>query len=397
LETAVKVIHKEKLMKINEQYLLDRLIEFVKIDSRNPSLTPGAPGEGEMARSAADNMRDLGLEVAVFEPQPGRPNVVGILKGSGGGKSLLLNAHMDTVGFEGMEDPMSAELRDGRLYGRGSQDMKGSLAAMLAAVKALVDGGVELAGDVIVTAVSDEEYASIGSEDVVNHVTADAAIVTEPTDMRLCRAHRGFIWYEVKTLGRAAHGSRYREGIDANMRMGRFLAKLDKLEQELRQRPPHPLAGPPSLHASLLQGGTELSVYAAECSLKLERRTTPGETADSTAAELGAIIQNLTAADNSFRATVERFFERPPFEVGEAAAIVKAMDEVMAERLSETRPHVGATFWTDAAIFAAAGMETVLLGPVGEGLHSAVEWVDVGSLNDLASVLAGTCVAYCGD
>jgi acetylornithine deacetylase len=140
-----------------------------------------------------------------------------------------------------------------------------------------------------------------------------------------------------------------------------------------------------------------LSVYAAECSLKLERRTTPGETADSTAAELGAIIQNLTAADNSFRATVERFFERPPFEVGEAAAIVKAMDEVMAERLSETRPHVGATFWTDAAIFAAAGMETVLLGPVGEGLHSAVEWVDVGSLNDLASVLAGTCVAYCGD
>lgn len=383
-------------MKIDEKYLLERVVEFVKIDSRNPSLTPGTPGEGEIARCVADNMRDLGLEVSVFEPEAGRPNVIGILKGSGGGKTLMLNAHMDTVGFEGMAAPISADFRDGRLYGRGSQDMKGSLAAMLAAVKALVDAGVELAGDVIVTAVSDEEYASIGSEDVVKHITADAAIVTEPTDMRLCRAHRGFIWYEVKTLGRAAHGSRYLEGIDANMRMGRFLARLERLSNELLERPPHPLAGPPSLHASLLQGGTELSVYAAECSLKLERRTIPGETAESTGAELGAVIQNLAVADNTFRATVERLFERPPFEVDEEAAIVRVLDAAMGQLLGEKRPHVGATFWTDAAIFAAAGMETVLLGPVGQGLHSAVEWVDVQSLNELAAVLAGASVSYCG-
>jgi acetylornithine deacetylase len=382
-------------MKIDEKYLLDLVTEYVKIDSRNPNLTPGAPGEGEMASSVAAHMTDLGLDVSVFEPEPGRPNVVGILEGVGGGRSLLLNAHMDTVNFEGMEAPLSADVRDGRLYGRGSQDMKGSLATMLAAVKALIDKGVKLAGDVIVAAVSDEEYASIGAEDVVKHITAEAAIVTEPTDMRLCRAHRGFIWYEVKTLGRAAHGSRYQEGIDANMRMGRFLARLDELGQELLERPPHPLAGPPSLHASILQGGTELSVYAAECTLKLERRTIPGETADTTGAEIGAIIQNLTFADNTFRATVDRLFERPPFEVDEKATIVQVMDTVMSQVMGENRPHVGATFWTDAAIFAAAGMETVLLGPVGEGLHSAVEWVDIASLNQLASVLADACVDYC--
>ncbi len=382
-------------MKIDEDYLLERTVELVKIDSRNPDLTPGAPGEGEMADCVADHLSDLGLEVSRMEPKPGRPNVIGILKGSGGGRALLLNAHMDTVGFEGMEEPLSGDVRDGRVYGRGSQDMKGSLASMMAAVKALVDRGERLAGDVILTAVSDEEYASIGSEDVVKHFSADAAIVTEPTDMSLCRAHRGFVWFEVVTEGRAAHGSRFMEGVDANMRMGRFLGKLDELEQELRQRTPHPLAGPPSLHASLLQGGTEISVYAAESTLKLERRTIPGESVESSQAELAAIIETLSAADSSFKGTVRPFFDRLPFEVGEEAAIVKVVDEAMGRVLGEKRSHVGATFWTDAAIFAAAGMETALLGPVGAGLHSAVEWVDVASLNQLTAVLARTCIQYC--
>ena len=382
-------------MKIDENYLLERVVEFVKIDSRNPDMTPDAPGEGEMGRCVANHLIDLGLDVSVMWPEPGRPNVIGVLKGTGGGRSLLLNAHMDTVGFEGMEAPLSGEVRDGRVYGRGSQDMKGSLASMMAAVKALIDSGKRLAGDVILTAVSDEEYASIGSEDVVKHVAADAAIVTEPTDMSLCRAHRGFVWFEVVTQGRAAHGSRYMEGIDANMRMGRFLGKLDGLEQDLRQRTPHLLAGPPSLHASLLQGGTEISVYAAASTLKLERRTIPGETAVGVEAELAAIIESLSAADSTFKATLRPFFDRPPFEVDEDAAIVQAMDDVMGQVLGEKRPHVGATFWTDAAIFAAAGIQTVLLGPVGAGLHSAVEWVDVASLNSLAAVLAGVCIDYC--
>ena len=180
--------------------------------------------------------------MTTYEIAPGRVNIVGVLKGRGSGRSLLLNAHMDTVGVEGMiHDPFGAEIRDGRLFGRGAQDMKGSLAAMIGAVKALVDTGADLAGDVLLTAVADEEHGSIGTDDLVKQVSADAAIVTEPTNLTLCRAHRGFIWFDVETFGRAAHGSRFEEGIDANMRMGRFLAQLDKLEQDLRQRPPHPL------------------------------------------------------------------------------------------------------------------------------------------------------------
>jgi acetylornithine deacetylase len=294
-----------------------------------------------------------------------------------------------------MDNPFSGQIRDGRLYGRGAQDMKGSLAAMIGATKALVDSGQQLAGDLLVTAVADEEYESIGMEHLVKTVTADGAIVTEPTEMTLCRAHRGFIWYEVETIGRAAHGSRYTEGIDANMRMGRFLCRLDRLEKELRQREPHPLAGPPSLHAAILRGGTEVSVYAASSHLTLERRTIPGETQDQTTAELQAIVDQLAAEDKTFKATVKAAFRREPFEIVASAPIVQATERAMAAQLVAEPVHTGQTFWTDAAILAAAGVDTVLLGPVGQGLHSAEEWVDLASVHDLAAILAQTAVNFC--
>jgi acetylornithine deacetylase len=295
-----------------------------------------------------------------------------------------------------MEEPFSGAIRDGKLYGRGSQDMKGSLAAMIAAVKALVDAEISLAGDVLVTAVADEEHLSEGTEDIVKHYTANAAIVTEPTDMAICLAHRGFIWYEVETFGRAAHGSRYDEGIDANMRMGRFLARLDKLEQALRQRPPHPLTGPPSLHASIIQGGSEMSIYADHCLLKVERRTIPGELQPQATQDLQDIIDKLAKEDPTFKARVTPSFERLPLEVGADAEIVRVTEAALASRLGEPPVHVGATFWTDAALLAAAGMDVILLGPLGSGLHSAEEWVDLSSVVDLAHILAETAVSFCG-
>ena len=381
---------------IDSDYITRTLTDLVRINSVNPSLVADGPGEAEAGAYVADALNDLGLAVTVYEMEPGRVNVVGRLRGKGNGRTLLLNAHMDTVGVEGMTiDPFGAEIRDGRLYGRGSQDMKGSLAAMIGAAKALVDGGVELAGDLLVTAVADEEYKSIGAADLVKHVQADAAIVTEPTDMTLCRAHRGYIWYDVETIGRAAHGSRYMEGIDANMRMGRFLCGLEKLERELRQRPSHPLAGPPSLHAAILRGGREISVYADHCLLQVERRTIPGETEVQATAELQAIIDQLAVEDDTFQAAVQATFQREPFEIGLDAAIVQALEQAMIARLGQKSEHTGMTFWTDAAILADAGLETALLGPIGAGLHSAVEWVDVQSALDLAEILADTAVIYC--
>ena len=382
---------------LDETYLIETLKDLVRINSVNPSLTPEGQGEAELGAYVADALKKLGLETTLHEIEPGRVNVVGILKGRGQGRSLLLNAHMDTVGVEGMTmDPFGAEIREGRLYGRGSQDMKASLAAMLAVAKAFVDAGISLAGDLIITAVADEEYASIGTEALVQQVQADAAIVTEPTDMHVCRAHRGFIWYDVETIGRAALGSRYAEGIDANMRMGRFLGELDKLEQDLLKREGHALTGPPSLHAARLQGGKEVSIYAASCLLQLERRTAPGETVEQATAELQTIIDKLAAQDETFRATIRPTFERAPFVVAPDAAIVQILDRVLESRLGKSSAHSGQTFWTDAALFADAGMETVLLGPIGYGLHSAEEWVDIQSTIDLAYVLADAALAYCG-
>ena len=386
-----------KAYTIDEQYLVDTLKRMVNINSVNPSLTPEGKGEAELGVYVAEELDKLGLETTYYEIEPTRANTVGVLKGSGEGRSLLLNAHLDTVGVEGMTiDPFGAQIKDGRLYGRGSQDMKASLAAMMAVAKAFVDAGITLGGDLLITGVADEEYASIGTETLIEQFSADAVIVTEPTDMQICRAHRGFIWYDVETIGRAAHGSRYAEGIDANMRMGRFLSQLDILEQELLKRDGHPLTGPPSLHAARLRGGAEVSIYAASCLLQMERRTAPGETQDQATAELQEIIDRLSAADESFKATVMPTFRREPFVVAEDAQIVQILEGALQNRIGTKPPHVGQTFWTDAALFAEAGMETVLIGPTGYGLHSAEEWVDIQSTIDLAYVLADTAIKYCG-
>ena len=381
---------------IDETYLTQRLAEMVQINSSNPMLTPGAPGEAAVGAYIAEAMTALGLEVYTHELGPNRVNVVGIRRGQGGGRSLMLNGHMDTVGVKGMAAPFAGTIRDGKLYGRGSQDMKASLAAMLAVVKALNDSQIMLAGDLLLTAVADEEYASIGTEDIVRHYTADAAIVTEPTNLDLCRAHRGFIWYKIETMGRAAHGSRYQDGIDAIMHMGRFLAELGPLEPEVRTRTPHELAGTPSLHASLIQGGTELSVYPAHCQLEMEWRSIPGESVEGVTAELEAIIEKLAAADPDFKATIDPFMHRGPFAVREDAPIVNLLEQAATTRLGKPPAHVGAPFWTDAAILAEAGIETVLMGPTGAGLHSAEEWVDLRSVFDLAAILTDTTLAFCG-
>jgi acetylornithine deacetylase len=381
---------------IDRPYLVDTLAELIRINSINPSLVPGAPGEEAIARYVAHALRRLGLDVTTLESHPGRPSVIGRLRGAGGGHSLMLNAHLDTVGIEGMPDPLTPIVRDGAMRGRGAYDMKGSLAACLASVKALVDGKVPLAGDLVVAAVADEEYASLGTAEVVRHTPVNAAIVTEPTELDLCIAHKGFVWLEVETLGRAAHGSRYFEGIDANMRMGRFLGRLDRFEEELRSRPPHPRVGPPSLHAPTLRGGTELSTYAASCVLGIERRTIPGETEAGVLAEIGALVRETGAADPSFRAGLRCLLARNAFEVSPEASIVRIVQEATARRRGQVPALIGKPFWMDSAILADAGVETVILGPVGGGAHTADEWVDLASLADLAAILADAAAVYCG-
>ena len=315
------------MITVDTASITDTLRTLVRINSINPSLEPGGPGEAEIAAFVAARLEALGLAVAVHEPVAGRPSVVGRLAGRGGGRSLMLNAHTDTVGVSGMAAPFSAEIRDGRLHGRGAYDMKGSLAACIGAVEALVRSGVRLQGDVLVAAVADEEHASLGTYDIARRYPVDGAIVTEPTALDLCVAHKGFAWIEVVTRGRAAHGSRPELGVDANVRMGRVLAGIERLASELETREPHALLGHGSVHAATLAGGSGLSTYAAECHLGIERRTLPGDTA------AGVEDRDPRPARRSggrrsrrSRRRCESLLMRPPFEARAGSPLAAALD-----------------------------------------------------------------------
>jgi len=384
---------------IRPERVEEALRALVSTDSVNPSLVVGAAGETAIAELTAGLFREAGLEPLRFEPVPGRPSVVGRLAGRGEGPALMLNAHYDTVGVEGMDDPFGARVEDGRLYGRGAFDMKGALAACIEAAAALSEAGIRPAGDLLVAAVADEEHASIGTADLIERRRAgelrfDAAIVTEPTGLGLCVAHRGFTWLEVTTKGRAAHGSRYREGIDANLRMGRVLGRLEDLLGELQARPGHPLLGPPSLHAARLEGGVGISTYAPECTLQIERRTVPPETRGDVEGEIDAILSALRAEDAAFEAESRTLFHREPFETTPDAPIAAAVARAAETALGHRPEVLGDSPWMDSALLAAAGVDTVVIGPGGGGAHAAVEWVDLESCVRLAAILAECAVSF---
>jgi acetylornithine deacetylase len=344
---------------------------LIAIDSVNPALVPGGAGERGCAHALAEWCAAHGLEVELVGPVD-RPSVIARTRNRGG-RSLLLNGHLDTVGVAGMEAPFEPRVENGRLYGRGSYDMKGAIAALCVAA-------TQSDANVIVTAVADEELGSIGTEAILERVHADAALVAEPTELQVAIAHRGFVGFEIETAGVAAHGSRPDLGVDAIVKMGPVLVALEELDGRLRQGARHPLAGPGAVHASLIDGGQEMSSYPARCVLMGERRTIPGETVDDVARELRAL-----AGD----AEVRILAHRDPYEAPVEHEFVQLVARVAESDL------VGAPFWTDAALIAEAGIPTVLLGPKGEGAHAVVEWVDVASLGRLRDAVVSIARSWC--
>jgi acetylornithine deacetylase len=365
---------------------LSLLRELVSLDSVNPSLVPGARGEGAVAAAVARHLRQLGLQVHVEDVQGGRPNVIGVLEGLQPGPTLMFCGHLDTVGVEGMPDPFMPVERDGRLYGRGSQDMKGGVAAMIDAVRVAVAHGF-IRGRLVVAAVIDEEYASLGADALVERWKADFAVVTEPTDLKIGVAHKGFAWLDVETRGRAAHGSRPRDGRDAILHMGRVLQRLEALDRRLQARPPHPLMGTASLHASIIAGGRELSSYPDRCVLQMERRTVAGESGEVAAREIGDILAALAAEDQAFQAEARLTFSRPAYAIPDGHPLPELLGAAMAFAGLAVE-QVGMSFWTDAAVLGAAGIPTVLFGPGGAGLHGPEEYVVVADVLACREVLA---------
>jgi len=358
--------------------------DLVAIESVNPDLAPSGAGEINIARFVASWLKDAGLDVEIVEPVAGRPSVVGILRGLGGGRRLMLNAHMDTVGAGGMGRPFEPVVTDGRIHGRGAYDMKGSLAAIMVAAREAKKLGLK--GDVIVTAVADEEVASLGTTAVLKRFHADAAIVTEPTELRLCLAHKGFVWLEVETRGVAAHGSRPDDGVDAIGRMGRILTGLVNLDRRLRLGYGHRRLGRGSIHGSLIEGGREWSTYPARCVVKVERRTIPGEDGARALKEMEALIEIAREDSPNLEASARVVLERAPSELSTDHPVALAVGQAAREALGQDAETVGVAYWMDMALTNGAGIPTVAFGPTGEGAHADIEWVDVASLETCVQV-----------
>lgn len=372
--------------------------ELVRIDSRNPTLVAGAPGEGKVARVLADVLSAWGFRVEVREAAPGRPNVIARFgERKPGARSLMLNGHIDVVGVEGMSHaPWDPAVREGRLYGRGSSDMKAGVAAMCAAAsRAASASGGSIDGEIIITAVVDEEYSSLGTRALVTEgVRADAAIVTEPTGLRIMPAHKGFVWVDVIVRGRAAHGSRWDVGVDAIRHAGLLLAAIDALDAELLPSREHALLGRPSLHASTIEGGIGLSTYPDKCHFTIERRTIPGESTRAVMAEIEDAFARVRARRPELDASVSMIFEQPPSDVSTDAPIVRALDGALRACDEEVKVF-GMSAWTDAAILNEAGIPAICFGPGDIGLaHAAEEYVAIDEIERATLVLAALAMEW---
>jgi acetylornithine deacetylase len=374
------------------EVLIELVSRLVAIDSVNPSLVPGGAGESAIAAYIGDWARRVGLEADVLEDTPGRPSVLVRARGAGGGRALLLCGHTDTVNVAGMTDSHEPRIEGDRLHGRGAYDMKAGLGAALVACREAAALG--LAGDVIVAAVADEEHASLGVREALRAVSADAAVVTEPTELEVVVAHKGFVWSEVEVSGRAAHGSRPHLGVDAIVKMGPLLTGIGALDGALAEHT-HPLLGRGSVHASVIEGGVELSSYPARCVVGIERRTLPGETGADFEGEVAALLDRCRTADRAFDASQRTLLVREPFEVDQEEEVVTTVRSVAGEVLSGTPPISGASYWADAAFIAAAGIPTVMFGPGGEGAHATEEWVSLSDTEAVARTLTGVAARLC--
>jgi acetylornithine deacetylase len=368
------------------------LAALVRTPSVNPALAPGeGAGEAAVAELARAWLEERGVRAWLEEAAPGRPNVVAET-GPGGGRTLVLCGHLDTVSAGGMTIPaFGAEVRDGRLYGRGAYDMKGGVAAIMAAAAALA-ADPPRAGTLRLALVADEEHASLGAHAfVAAHPDGDGCIVTEPTEGQLVLAHKGFVWVEALTRGRAAHGSRWDLGVSAVGRMGPIIAGLEAHDREVLRQRTHPLLGPASLHCARVSGGTGLSTYAAECRLQVERRTLPGETPETVLAEVEEVVRRA-----GMEAELSVLLARPPLTCDPAAPVAAAVRRAATTVDGRAPAETGVAYWMDAAVFAAAGIPAIAYGPAGAGAHGAEEWVELASVRRCAAVLERTARDFLG-
>lgn len=370
---------------------------LTKINSSNPDLSEAA-GAGETAIANYINawLQHRGMESHWIEAQLGRPSIVGVLRGSGSGKSLMINGHIDTVSLSTHTsgDPLSGELRDGRIYGRGCLDMKAGIAAGMAALARIVSSGSLPNGDVILAAVSDEENLSKGTESVLAAGwKADAALVTEPTSQDIVTSHKGFVWFEIDVLGVAAHGSLPEEGVDAILLAGYLQTALLDYAKTM---PSDPRLGQASLHGGRIVGGEEPSSYPAMCTVTVEFRTVPTQSPESLVIDLDNLLDGIAKKVPQFKYNRPRVsFSRPSSGLEDDDTFVQAFVSSVSKTLGSVPRPAGRAFWCDAGLLNQAGIPSIVYGPKGEGLHAREEWVSALSVREVTSVLETTIRDFC--
>jgi len=370
--------------------------KLVTIDSRNPTLVPDAPGEHQAAFFLADLLSSWGFSVSKQKVVDNRFNVIARAgPAAPGTKSLMLNGHLDIVGVDGMtHPPFDPTITDGRLYGRGSADMKSGIAAMCVAARDAVARRID--GEVVIALVIDEEYESLGTRALIKSgIRADAAVIAEPTRLALCPAHRGFVWLRLDFHGRAAHGSRYDIGVDAITNAALVIAELDRFQTESLHQRTHPLLGRGSLHMSLVSGGTGLSTYPDLCTLELERRTLPGETEQTFLKEVGAAIAKVRETHAGLEVDISLTTAQSASDVGTDEPVMRAMSDALREEQLSPRVE-GLSAWTDAALLNEAGIPAICFGPGDIALaHSDTEFVPLAEIDTATRVLSRFVHSWC--
>ncbi|KAF6806792.1 diaminopropionate ammonia-lyase [Colletotrichum sojae] len=371
---------------------------LTKIDSSNPDLSEAeGAGEGAVANYVSAWLQHRDIETHWLEKIPGRPSVIGVLRGKGGGKSLMLNGHIDTVSLGSYSpdlDPLAGEEKDGKVFGRGSLDMKAGVAASMAAMARILRDGCPQRGDVILAAVADEENFSKGTEEVLAAGwQADAAVIPEPTQQEMGVAHKGFVWIEIDVLGVAAHGSMPEVGVDAILLAGAVQTALLEFAKTL---PSDPRVGCASLHGGLIRGGEEPSSYPDKCTLTVEFRTVPSQTKESVLRDVKGLLEKVAAQTPGLKYAPPRVtFSRPPYALSDDDAFMGTFAGSVKKVTGSTPEPIGFSFWCDAALLYEAGIPAVVYGPKGAGLHGKEEWVGSESVREVTDILETVIRDFC--
>jgi succinyl-diaminopimelate desuccinylase len=366
--------------------------EMVRIPSVNP---PG--NEAEIGRYYFKKIREAGLDAGTFESLTHRPNVIGRLKGTEGHSSLMFNGHLDVVPPGDLNrwtvEPFGGEMSDGRVYGRGSADMRGGLAAMILAAKAIRESGVELRGDLLLTAVVDEEVTGRGANDLVNKgYVSDMVVVCEPTGLKPLRAHKGILWLEITTLGKAVHSSRVSSrgvfgDVNAIYKMTDVIRALQDHLAVLERRS-DPVVGNPTISVGTIEGGSKTNIVPDRCTISVDRRVLPYEDPDAAKAEVKEILRQLGAADPEMKIRIHVVASRRGAVTPADAAIVRLSKTAAEEVLGEEVEVSGSPATSDMEVFVnRVGVPTVMLGPGRIGTaHIVDEYIEIDQVVAAAKI-----------